>query len=247
MTSFFSEAESARRYAAYRPKVHGIVLDWLSAAGLERVERALDVACGTGDSTEPLREISSEVIGIDTSAAMLAHARKRGLDARQLDYESAGELGQFDLITTCMAFHWFDAPTAVAAFKKASRDGALWLVYNFYFAGHARNEDFNAWMRDGYLVDFPSPPRNKTADVLPADDPVLARIESTRGIVEVEFTAQSLVDYLSTQTNVEEAVRSGRSYEGICRQLLDEVGSFDLAGPFNYGYTYELYRYQGTE
>ena len=44
MSQFFASHEAARRYHAFRPKVHQIVLDWLSKhCGPQRWRRGLDV------------------------------------------------------------------------------------------------------------------------------------------------------------------------------------------------------------
>lgn len=71
--SYFSLEEAARRYKLYRPKVHEIVNSWLSDASLPpKFDHALDLACGTGDSTLPLLEISDRVVAIDQSEVMLS-------------------------------------------------------------------------------------------------------------------------------------------------------------------------------
>ena len=71
MVQYFTETEAGERYAAYRPKVHHFALQWLEQAiPGKRYCRAIDVACGTGDSTLPLNEIADEVL-TDSSDEML--------------------------------------------------------------------------------------------------------------------------------------------------------------------------------
>lgn len=150
--SYFTLQEAAKRYDAYRPKVHGIIETWLSNAGLNtQFNQALDVACGTGDSTLPLQNISNTVLGIDLSQSMLSMANEKGLSVKQIGYEQAHEVGSFDLITTCMAFHWFDFNEALNAYKSASANNAVWLIYNFTFGGSETCEDFNDWFVSTYL------------------------------------------------------------------------------------------------
>lgn len=75
---YFLQAETARRYALYRPKVHHIVLSWLSELSIHfPVEHALDVACDTGDSMLPLLQVAKHVEGIDSSIEMLHYAREK--------------------------------------------------------------------------------------------------------------------------------------------------------------------------
>ncbi len=101
MTAFFSSHEAACRYHTFRPKVHGIVVDWLGRhCGPRRWRRGLDVACGTGDSTVPLLKVCDEVLGIDTSDEMLAFARGKGVTTRCVSYDAFKPDEPFDLIST---------------------------------------------------------------------------------------------------------------------------------------------------
>lgn len=247
MQPYFTEIEAAKRYDQYRPKVHGVIKSWLRRhCGERRFARALDIACGTGDSTLPLLDLADEVIGIDASSAMLKHAKAKGIVCHQIDYTAAPNLGKFDLLATCMAFHWFDADEAVAAYKAASTPDAIWLVYNFAFGGHATNEDFNRWLREQYLHAYPSPPRNRSSGVITRDDPEIDLVAEQRGSIPVQFSPESLVGYLTTQSNIENAVRQGQSYRAIAADLLASIEPFDLSGDFNYRYSYEIHRFQPT-
>ena len=74
---------------------------WALSSGL-RGRRALDVACGTGNSSLPLLERGYEVTGCDLSPAMLARARSKfGAQARLVaaDMRALPFRGGFDLVT----------------------------------------------------------------------------------------------------------------------------------------------------
>ena len=75
----------------------------------EPVERSLDVGCGTGLSTIALREISRRVVGVDSSAEMIALApRHAGIEFEIADAEHLSfEDHYFDLVTVSQAIHWF--------------------------------------------------------------------------------------------------------------------------------------------
>jgi len=245
--SYFTLEEAAERYDVHRPKVHSVIEQWLSEAGINPLfKSAIDVACGTGDSTIPLLKISQNVFGIDLSEAMLKKAELKGISVRQLGYEKAHELGSFDLITTCMAFHWFNFEDALAAYKKASSKDAIWLIYNFTFGGSENSEEFNDWFVSRYLEKFPSPKRNKVvADFESADG--VRHLASGKGVLPIEFTDKvELVKYLTTQSNVEEAVRSGISYEEIEEEIDSMIGVFELGTGFRYNYSYDLYQFDGN-
>ena len=58
------------------------VVDWLAPVAGERV---LDLGCGDGALTVKLLEAGCRVLGVDASAEMVAAARQRGIDAREVD------------------------------------------------------------------------------------------------------------------------------------------------------------------
>ena len=76
----------------------------------EPVPWALDVACGTGQSTLALKAVASQVVGTDTSREMLDRA-PREADVQYVE-ASAEDLpfadGFFRLVTVALALHWFE-------------------------------------------------------------------------------------------------------------------------------------------
>jgi SAM-dependent methyltransferase len=60
--------------------------------------RVLDIGCGTGEDALGLMRSGMQVTAIDISSQMVAVARARGVDARELAMERLGELGgRFDV------------------------------------------------------------------------------------------------------------------------------------------------------
>ena len=84
---------------------------------INRGEKVIDIACGTGAQVFELSGIASEIIGVDLSESMITHAQntcqKRGVsnaeffvcDAANL---SIFETGSFDVAIMTMALHQFD-------------------------------------------------------------------------------------------------------------------------------------------
>ncbi|HMQ67346.1 MAG TPA: class I SAM-dependent methyltransferase [Ignavibacteria bacterium] len=76
----------------------------------EKLDKAPDIACGTGLSTKALLEIAEDVYGTDLSEEMLKFAEE--LD--KINYSFAAVENQpfadnfFDLITVSSGVHWFD-------------------------------------------------------------------------------------------------------------------------------------------
>src|SRR5687768_2876132 len=106
--NYFAHQTAAERYARSRPYFHPLVIgnikDFLQ---LEvPVNLALDVACGTGQSTVALKEIAKQVIATDVSEEMLAQAPANA--SIQYVQAPAEELplpdDSLDLITVSLAF-----------------------------------------------------------------------------------------------------------------------------------------------
>jgi ubiquinone/menaquinone biosynthesis C-methylase UbiE len=116
-------AGTAAYYAHYRPPVPPALFERITAAfGLDGRGRLLDLGCGTGELTVPLRPWFAGAVGLDASAEMLVEARRRAEAAGIEDItwlhapaESISPaLGQFRLATIGNAFHWMDRREVLA-------------------------------------------------------------------------------------------------------------------------------------
>jgi SAM-dependent methyltransferase len=210
----FAHSSAARRYALGRPFFHSLAVERIrTLIGVSRVTKALDVACGTGQSSIALAEIADTVAAVDISPEMLScaepHPRISYLTApaENLPFPDRS----FDLLTTGLAFHWFNRPAFLAEASRTLMPGGWLAIYNDGFSGHMRgNPDYHAWNRDWYMTRFPTPPRDTT----PFIEEEAARfgfetLARDRFIHDVVFTPVSLVNYLVTQTNVIAAVEEG--------------------------------------
>ncbi|MGE3772014.1 MAG: methyltransferase domain-containing protein [Gammaproteobacteria bacterium] len=78
-------------------------------------ERVLDVGCGDGSLTQKLAAAGCDVIAVDSSAAQVAAACERGLDARVADAQRLEFEAEFDAVFTNAALHWMPRQDAVVA------------------------------------------------------------------------------------------------------------------------------------
>lgn len=228
--SFFTGSGEARRYARSRPYFHPLVvarakevLGFKSA-----VPVALDVACGTGQSTAALTSIADKVIGFDISHNMLANVvRNDRVEYAQARAESMPFRGESVAFITCaLAFHWFDRDRFLGEIWRVLDSRGKFLVYTNGFTGSMREDpEFQDWSQKEYPKRFPTPPRNSR----PITREEAARkgftlIKEERFENEISFSAKELVAYLTTQTNVVAAVREGReSLQSANRWLLKRV------------------------
>jgi ubiquinone/menaquinone biosynthesis C-methylase UbiE len=128
---------AARHYVTSNVHRGGPDLDALvAAAGSRPGMRLLDVGCGTGHTTIALAAGGGEVIGLDLTEEMLAHAReeaeRRGVDVR-FEFGRAEELpfpdASLDVVTSRVcAHHYRDAALSVREAFRVLRPGGLHLV-----------------------------------------------------------------------------------------------------------------------
>lgn len=116
----------ASRYAtnaAFVPALGQPVLDLLQPLPGERI---LDLGCGDGTLTQKLVATGADVVGVDSSAEMVAAARQRGLDARVMDATKLSFDQEFDAVFSNAVLHWIkDDPDAaiVSAYRALRRPG----------------------------------------------------------------------------------------------------------------------------
>ncbi|MFK8163954.1 MAG: methyltransferase domain-containing protein [Lewinella sp.] len=128
------DQEAARHYAAYRPPLHAAIL----ALGLkdeERFGQALDVGCGTGNSTHALRAWCPNVIGTDPSMAMIERTKALpGVSFRHQpgeDIDAGLDGTTFDLITFAGSLFYLHNPVVLTSLKGLLVPGATVIVYDF--------------------------------------------------------------------------------------------------------------------
>ncbi|WP_114854267.1 class I SAM-dependent methyltransferase [Brachybacterium sp. YJGR34] len=125
-------------YDRLRPGYPEAVLDALLDSVPEgadgRAARAIDLGAGTGKLSWALSERGLEVTAVDTSAEMLAAARRGGpaLATHLAPAEATGlEGASAQLVTVAQAWHWFDAAAASAEVARLlAPGGVLALVWN---------------------------------------------------------------------------------------------------------------------
>jgi ubiquinone/menaquinone biosynthesis C-methylase UbiE len=161
--NYFSPKSAAERYAKGRPDFHRNTIEHIkSYLGLEsKLEKALDIACGTGLSTKALLDIAEQVYGTDNAAEMLKwvpiapniHYYQATAEEQPLDNET------FNLITVSSGVHWFNIDQFLKEAQRLLKPGAWLVLYeNHFIAEIPGKENFKHWFKEIYLKKFPSLP-----------------------------------------------------------------------------------------
>lgn len=213
--NYFALRTAAQRYAKGRPDVHSYsinqVKSFLHLA--DKLERVLDIACGTGLSTKALLDVANKVYGTDISAEMLELAPNKDL----IRYSVAAAENQpftdryFDLITVSSGVHWFDIRRFLTEAGRLLKNGAYLVLYDNYFDSSLQADDkFKDWIANAHFKRFPTPSRNKyewsDAHTRPMG---LNYVTEWRSAYSIPMTKQQFACYLTTQSNVIAEVDAG--------------------------------------
>jgi ubiquinone/menaquinone biosynthesis C-methylase UbiE len=231
---YFESRYTAERYAKGRPYFHGNTMEHIKAFLQlnKKLDQALDVACGTGLSTQALLDIAQHVYGTDTSEEMLKHARQ----ADKINYSVAVAEQQpfpdqaFDLITVCSGVHWFNIDAFLAEASRILKSRGWLILYDNFFLSEMKGiAEFRSWFPEVYLEKFPSPARNNNynwnSEHLNLKNFTLQKEEVFNN--EISFLKEELILYFTTQSNISAAVESGvYSYAEIEDWLNIELSRF---------------------
>ena len=92
-------------------------------------ERILDLGCGDGALTKRLVEAGASVVGVDSSADMVAAASALGLDARVVAAENLPFDSEFDAVFSNAALHWMhDQDAVLAGVARALKPGGRFVA-----------------------------------------------------------------------------------------------------------------------
>lgn len=198
----FSSASD--RYAAFRPDYPAALYEWLAGQCSEH-DTAWDCATGSGQAALGLAAHFRRVIATDASAEQIRHARPHpAIDYRVAPAEASGlDAASVDAVAVAQAAHWFDLPRFYAEVERVLRPGgviALWGYGRLVLPGalDAPLLRFYAetigpyWPAERQLID----------DAYRGLEFPFASLEAPAFSIEVDWTLDRLLDYLSTWSAV---------------------------------------------
>lgn len=208
-----------------RPFHHPRSLDHIFAmVGVTGIERALDIACGTGMSTVALTAHAATVVGVDVSPEMMGAAR-RAPGAHYL-LGSAERMpfpaGSFDAATCCSGVHWFEQARFFAELRRVLRPAGWVGLYDHYFTGEMLDvSEFGAWSHEA-LTRYPLPPRNpQVGDPRTVTPDGFEQVGDEFFADDIDLTHEQLVDYQLTISNFVDAVERGTTREALREWALE--------------------------
>lgn len=245
--NYFDPKTAAERYSKGRPDFHSNTIRHIrNYLHLDKkLNDALDIACGTGLSTQALLEIATDVYGTDISPEML----KLALQPGKINYAVAPAEQQpfadnsFDLITVSSGVHWFDIDKFQVEANRLLKSRSWLVLYeNHFISEMVDNDHFADWFPNVYLKKFPSPPRNNAyawtnENLNPRNFNFIAEERFKNAVM---LTKKQLALYFTTQSNIIAAVENNQTTYGQAENWLSqELASFfdddDTIRTINYG------------
>lgn len=227
----FWNGEAAQRWVRQQPHLDHLLGSWLDAGLLAAApragERVLDVGCGAGTSTLALAEAvgpDGEIVGVDVSGPLLAHARARAGENSPItwilgDAGSAEIPGPFDLLFSRFGVMFFPDPLAamrhlVAHLRPGGR--VCFVVW--------RSMDQNPWfsialsIADALVGPLPAADPTAPGPASWADADRLSRLLTDAGLAELRFTPVDLP--APTPATLDQAVHEALTLGPIERYML---------------------------
>lgn len=224
----------AAGYASDRPPMHARIMARVREDLAVRVpfHVALDIGCGAGLSTAPLRPLARQCVGVEPAEAMLAASRTLVPDASFV-VGSAEHLplpaASIDLIAAAGSLNFMPLDAALGDIHRVLTPDGVLVAYDWATAREIVDDTgLDAWFTR-FRTRYPRP----ASEAIFLDPPALAGYASAfvmTGAVTfawpLTMTAEAYERYMMTETNVAAAVRGGTPLEDIrawCRETLVDV------------------------
>jgi SAM-dependent methyltransferase len=202
-----------------------VIQSLLRFSGGVRFRRALDVGCGSGQSSIALAAVAEQVIGTDASQCMLDHAPPHPNISYQPGVaERLNFLPEtFDLVSVGSALHWFDQDLFFAECQSVLTPSGTLAVYNDHFTAHLQDvAACRRWMRTRFLKHIPAPQRGmRDINELKAIAGGFEIAQHSSFSHLVNFSRDEFISYLLTCSNALAAIHSGRETHRSIVEWLD--------------------------
>ena len=196
----------ADAYASFRPHYPASLFAWLAAQCPERL-RALDIACGNGQASRPLREHFKQILACDASLEQLqAGADRPGLQLFVAEAQAQPLPSQsLDLIVVAQALHWFATPEFFSEVRRLLKPGGVFCAWCYSLM--RIDEELDALIDDFYWNTlggyWPAGRASVDAGYRDINNPFAPLIPPASAI-EISWTLEQLLGYLRTWSAVQQ-------------------------------------------
>ncbi len=136
----FTGKEFIETYHQNRPSPPiEIIHQTLNYANAKRVERVVDLGCGTGLGTQVWAEYANEIIGVEPSDEMAAIAKSYN-QQQHIHFQNAfgNQTGMdkntVDIVSISQAFHWMEPTSTLAEINRILKPNGVLVIYDVFWA-----------------------------------------------------------------------------------------------------------------
>lgn len=219
--NYFLDPARAAVYHESRPSFHAEALTYFHQGKAEIIyDSALDVGCGTGQSSVALAEWSKNVTAIDNSQSMLNNAVSKSNIIYQLaDAENMPFAGNsFDLVFVASSFHWFEKRKFLNQVNKVLKKKGKFLIYDSY-VHEGLSKDFQREFGER----FPRPFHDVRIVQGELEFFDMKFVQLHQFNFPTEMTIQDIIKYFYNLSNVTAAIENGESADSALKGVEDLV------------------------
>ena len=193
----------ADRYDQLRPSYPPqLIADVLADTPRGRIDRVLDVGCGTGKVARLLLDAGRDVLGLEPDPRMAAVAAEHGIDVEVDSIEGWDPGGRvWDLLTAGQSWHWVEPAAGSAKVMEVLRPGGRFAA----FWNRPVHDPEMAAVLDDVYGRF-APHLTQVSNVLGRGEGVARRAQpaadalTTAGMIDVQITPGDAYDRAVTYT-----------------------------------------------
>jgi len=120
----------ADAYASFRPHYPASLFSWLAAQCASH-QQALDIACGSGQASRPLRQYFKQVLASNASLKQVVAGKNYAEVQRFVAEAHAQPLPNqsLELIVVAQALHWFATPAFFSKVRRLLKPGGVFCAW----------------------------------------------------------------------------------------------------------------------
>ncbi len=229
---YFQDPVRSAEYHKVRPSFHAEALEKFHQCAPKLLYQvALDVGCGTGQSSTALVNWANEVFAIDNSEAMLDQAIKHERihylkgEAEHLPFSDIF----FDLIFVASSFHWFEKRIFFKQVERFLKTSGKLLIYDSFLAMGLGPNFFRLFNER-----FPCPYKKSPLNEIELDFFDLRFVKIHVFTSWRYFSKEDITAYFMSLSNISACLERGESLKEIERDLKNLLDTQSNGQPYQF-------------